>query len=399
MSGYVGDLSPYQEESLKQFKELVSDAHQPHYDDHYYLRWLRAREFDIQKAEIMMRKNLLFRRKIGADTILTDYKPHELIEKYYPRGYLGPDKEGCPVRFMPFKYLDLRGFVYSVKKSEVLKFLTYLFEQDIKEMKEMSEKTGKNIEKHSYIIDIEGYSFRQATNKDALNMLNEVLKLYEANYPERMKTAYFINAPVYFNFVLNLSKPFLSEATLKKFRLFGKDYKKALLNDIDAEILPKFLGGSRVDPDGSPMCESIINYGGIVPSECYVIRNNMQSLVDQEGVASIKVPRQAYRFVEIKVSEPNRKVEWTFETPTKDISVGFYLKKSDNSDDENLEELIPTERVFCHLVPESGTFMCETPGTYLLKFDNSFSWISSKKVFYKIKISAADDDSIDNEFE
>lgn len=31
------------------------------------------------------------------------------------------------------------GFVYSVQKSEVLKFLTYMFEQDIKEMKEMSE--------------------------------------------------------------------------------------------------------------------------------------------------------------------------------------------------------------------------------------------------------------------
>lgn len=99
----------------------------------------------------------------------------------------------------------------------------------------------------------------------------------------------------------------------------------------------------------------------MVPTECYVIKKTMQSLVDQEGVLSIKVPRQDFRLVEIKVKEANSKVEWVFETPTKDIAVGFYLKKNDDSKD--MEELLTLERVFCHLVPESGTFICETPGT------------------------------------
>ncbi|XP_054709791.1 SEC14-like protein 2 [Uloborus diversus] len=391
MSGYVGDLSPVQERALKQLKASVADVHRPSYDDHYYLRWLRAREFDVGKAETMMRKNLLFRKKIGADTILKDYKPHDLIEKYYPRGYLGPDKEGCPVRIMPFKNLDLRGFVFSVQKSEVLKFLTFLFEQDLKEMEEMSEKTGKNIEKHSYIIDIDGYSFRQATNKDALNMLNEVLKLYEANYPERMKTTYFLNVPTYFNLVLNLSKPFLSENTLKKFKVFGKDYKKALLQDIDADILPKYLGGNRTDPDGNPRCETIIHYGGFVPPENYVVKNSTKSLEEEEGVICLKVPRQSSCLVDIAVKEKDIKVEWTFETPTKDIAIGFYYRKNNGE----LEELVPIEKVFCHLVPESGTFICEKPGVYVLKFDNTYSWISSKKVFYKITLSPAHENTDD----
>ncbi|XP_035214974.1 SEC14-like protein 2 isoform X2 [Stegodyphus dumicola] len=393
MSGHFGDLSPLQEKALNELKEAVADVHQPHYDDYYYLRWLRAREFNPVKAEAMMRKNLMFRKAIGADTILTDYKPPELIDKYYPRGYIGPDKDGCPVRVMPFTNLDLRGFVYSVQKSEILRFLTYLFEQDIKEMEEMSKKTGKVIEKHSYIVDVDGYTFRQATNRDALNMLNEVLKLYEANYPERMKTTYFINVPTYFNIVLNLSKPFLSEATLKKFRLFGKDYKKALLVDIDADVLPKFFGGNRTDPDGNPRCESIINFGGMIPPECYALQQSVKPLEEEEGVTCIKVPRQSYRFVEIHVPDFNCKVEWIFETPTKDIAIGFYRKR-ENDSSVTYDELLPMERVFCHLVPESGTFLCDAPGTYALKFDNSYSWMSSKKVFYKIKISSATENDI-----
>lgn len=93
----------------------------------------------------------------------------------------------------------------------------------------------------------------------------------------------------------------------------------------------------------------------------------MQSLVDQEGVLSIKVPRQDCRLIEIKVKEANSKVEWVFETPTKDIAVGFYLKKNDDSKDD-MVELLQTERVFCHLVPESGAYICETPGTCKYKY-------------------------------
>ncbi|KAG8199839.1 hypothetical protein JTE90_015837 [Oedothorax gibbosus] len=386
MSGTVGNLNPNQETALHRLKELTSDRHKHNYDDYYYLRWLRARDFDVSKAVSMMQKNISFRKKIGADTILTDYKPPELIEKFYPRGYLGPDKEGCPVRFMPFKNLDLRGFVYSVKKSDVLKFLTFLFEQDIKEMEEMSKKLGRVIEKHSYIIDMDGYSFRQASNRDALKMFNEVLKLYEAHYPERMKICYFINAPIYFNFILNLSKPFLSDATINKFRIFGKsrmdEFSRTILNDMDAELVPKFLGGNRTDPDGNELCHSCINYGSMIPTECYNLKKSIQSLEEQEGVTSLKVSRSSFRLIEIEVPVANSKVEWFFETAEKDIAVGFYYRSQMEED----EELIPPERVSSHLVPESGAFVCEKAGIYALKFDNTYSWLSTKRVFYKIKV-------------
>lgn len=56
MSGHVGDLSPQQEAALQQFKVALQDIpNKPDDTDYYYLRWLRARKFDVEKAELMFR--------------------------------------------------------------------------------------------------------------------------------------------------------------------------------------------------------------------------------------------------------------------------------------------------------------------------------------------------------
>ena len=57
MSGHAGDLSRAQEEALRQFREAIAEIpNKPEEDDHYYLRWLRARKFNVKKAEEMFRK-------------------------------------------------------------------------------------------------------------------------------------------------------------------------------------------------------------------------------------------------------------------------------------------------------------------------------------------------------
>ena len=56
MSGHYGDLSPQQEKALASFRDAVADIpDKPEDDDYYYLRWLRARKFNVRKAEAMLR--------------------------------------------------------------------------------------------------------------------------------------------------------------------------------------------------------------------------------------------------------------------------------------------------------------------------------------------------------
>ena len=80
MSGFVGDLSPQQEDALRkvrnlayiiactcrdecsllhntQLRDALSDVeYLRDKDDHYFLRWLRARKFNVPQSEDMLRK-------------------------------------------------------------------------------------------------------------------------------------------------------------------------------------------------------------------------------------------------------------------------------------------------------------------------------------------------------
>lgn len=86
-----------------------------------------------------------------------------------------------------------------------------------------------------------------------------------------MFTHYLV--PKVFHFVFNIVKKFLDEYTISKIFLFKTNSEKwlpRLLEQIDASQLPKCFGGTMTDPDGSPLCKTIINYGGTVPSELYI---------------------------------------------------------------------------------------------------------------------------------
>ena len=42
------------------------------------IRWLQARAFDVDKAEAMLRKHLVWRKSVGIDSFLEDYAPNQV---------------------------------------------------------------------------------------------------------------------------------------------------------------------------------------------------------------------------------------------------------------------------------------------------------------------------------
>ena len=64
------------DDGRKQFKTAVADVfNAERHEDRYLLRFLRARKWDLAKAQTMFRNTLAFRAKWKLDTILQDYKP------------------------------------------------------------------------------------------------------------------------------------------------------------------------------------------------------------------------------------------------------------------------------------------------------------------------------------
>ena len=58
----------------------------------------------------MYRKSVEWRRQKGVDHILK-WKSPEVLRKYYPGGFAGFDREGCPVWIIPFGHADVKGYL------------------------------------------------------------------------------------------------------------------------------------------------------------------------------------------------------------------------------------------------------------------------------------------------
>ena len=88
-------------------------------------------------------------------------------------------------------------------------------------------------------------------------LLKGASKISADNYPECLGNMYVTNAPFVFTACWKVVKSFLDERTVKKISIKGSDYQKYLLEAIDKENLPTWLGGTCT-------CEEL---GGCVESD------------------------------------------------------------------------------------------------------------------------------------
>ncbi|XP_023213630.1 retinal-binding protein-like, partial [Centruroides sculpturatus] len=159
------------------------------------------------------------------------------------------------------------------------------------------------------------------------------------------------------------------------------DWKDVLLTEIDASDLPVRWGGTKVGVNGEPDCSDIISPGGIVPKSYYL--QESQSFTNENDVETLEIGLKSSATVDIYISESDAILQWEFKTENHDIGFGLFYKSNEHM---HQEELIPIDRVNCHLVPETGSWFCENEGIYMLKFDNTFSLLRSKKIRYRTEI-------------
>jgi hypothetical protein len=394
MSGFYGDLSSQQEEALAKFKDALSDVWKEGYDDHMCLRWLRARNFDVAKSEEMFRNHLEFRKKWGADTILEDYTPPEVLKKYYPHGVFGFDREGHPISYQLTGNSDFRGLVRSVKPEDFTRHIIYLNEKGIKVAEEASRKTGRVIETHTIIMDLENLSYQRHYYWPAIKGFQQSVKLLEDNYPERVKQSLLIKAPKVFPIAYNLIKPFLEERTRKKVKVMGSNWKEELQKYIDPDNLPEMYGGNRREPDAE--CSDYICIGGDIPNEYYL--SNMTD-VSTDSMDLVQVGRGSTVQLEYHIEVVGSAIRWEFITTDYDIGFGIFYKDTDTKKrvhKGSMRELIASERKTSHLIPQNGILVCETEGIYVLRFDNTYSWARTKEVKYSVTVLPPDTELVDH---
>uniref|UniRef100_A0A671LYA6 SEC14-like protein 2 n=1 Tax=Sinocyclocheilus anshuiensis TaxID=1608454 RepID=A0A671LYA6_9TELE len=325
---------------------------------HYLLRWLRV------------------------DTIIDNWKPPEVIECYVAGGMCGYDREGSPIWYDIIGPLDPKGLLLSASKQDCLRTKVRDAELLRQECEKQSKKLGKYIESVTIIYDCEGLGMKHLW-KPAVEMYGEILTMFEENYPENLKKVLLIKAPKLFPIAYNLVKHFLREETRQKIAVLGSNWKEVLRNYVDADQLPAVYGGSMTDPDGNPLCKTMLRYGGVVPKSYYV-RDSIKVKYDQ----FITISRGSSYQLDYEVLFPNCVLRWQFASEGSDIGFGLFLKTKGNETKkaEAMREILPTERYNSHLVPEDGSYTCEESGIYVVWFDNTYSVLHSKKVSFTVDV-------------
>ncbi|XP_015906514.1 SEC14-like protein 2 isoform X2 [Parasteatoda tepidariorum] len=384
---WLDEIPDEEKDAIKELKArtLTEVSDKMLEDPSLFYRFLKARDFNMKNAESMLRKHISWRKEYNIDTILTDYQLPEVLAMYAPINVIGQDKDGCPVIYSGLGKADDKGILNSVKKIEIFKLNLLRTETAIDLLKKENEKNGKFNTKVVYIYDFDQLTFSMATNKTVVEMLITWVTMYQDNYPERIKAIYVINAQFYFTLLFSALKFFVASAVLKKVYFYGTEgWKEDLQEIISPEILPAFLGGKRTDPDGNPLCKSFIVHGQTVP-ERYYLSNLRRSIQTEPGVKTLHVTRNKSCSVEFQVDESGSYLEWEFETKSKDIGFAVYFKDERRNDAE-LKEIVPKLRICTLFEPETGIYKCERTGSYHLVFDNSYSWMFSKEIYYKASV-------------
>ena len=248
-SGFYDQLNQVQYDALQQWKQdLVDQKVLPNiqeYDDLFYLRFLRARKFDLVKTMEMFKKYLKWRIDMKVDELLTSYELENLFEikKVYPHGYHRTDKIGRPVYIERYNLTDVKALFKITTEDKMVKYYIKQYERQIKFIfPACSAVVKKPVEQSCTILDADGIGITSIFGpiKGFIKLASDIGQDY---YPEMLGKMTIVNTGFFFRAVWTMVKGFIDPKTQAKIGLFGSNFKNELLQLVDEDKLPEFFHG------------------------------------------------------------------------------------------------------------------------------------------------------------
>jgi len=199
-------------------------------------RYLRARQWNIDKSKTMLDATIAWRREFGLDA-LYDEKWVEVLAKenstgkMYARGF---SLCGRPLLYMKPRHENTHDYDGN------LKHLVYNMERasSIMNSSDSEAKSGNEGKKIILLIDYKGYSL---LNAPSMKTSMDTLSILQNHYPERLFRAYCINPPFIMHGFWAVISPFIDPVTRDKIHMVHDT--KELLKVVDRGQLEQGLGG------------------------------------------------------------------------------------------------------------------------------------------------------------
>ncbi|KAH8954643.1 hypothetical protein BDL97_08G090400 [Sphagnum fallax] len=197
-------------------------------------RYLRARSWNVKKAEKMIRESLTWRATYKPEEICwKDIATEAETGKVYRANFL--DKQGHPVLVMH------PGRQNTSMREGQIKHLVYSMENAV-----LNLPPGQ--EEMVWLVDFKGWTINKAV---PLKTVQETAYVLQTHYPERLSVGILYNPPHIFETFYTIVKPFLDPRTARKVKfvysddaesmkvldtLFDKDKVDASLADDDFDL-------------------------------------------------------------------------------------------------------------------------------------------------------------------
>ncbi|KAL5740297.1 hypothetical protein ACOSQ2_029477 [Xanthoceras sorbifolium] len=236
------------------------------------LKFLRARDFKVQDSYNMLAKCLSWRREFAADGVVEEDLGFKELEGVvaYMQGY---DREGHPLCYNAygvFRNKDMYERIFG-DEEKLKKFLRWRVQVLERGINLLHFKPGgvNSIIQVTDLKDMPKRELRVASN--------QILSLFQDNYPEMVARKIFINVPWYFSMLYSMFSPFLTQRTKSKF-VISKEGNVA-------ETLYKFIRPEDIPVQYGGLCRpSDLNNGPPKPASEFRVKGGEKVNIQIEGI-------------------------------------------------------------------------------------------------------------------
>ncbi|XP_073956386.1 real-time [Choristoneura fumiferana] len=328
---YLGELTPMQESRLLQLRKWIADLQKGKVpSDTTLLRFLRARDFSVEKSREMLSQSLLWRKRHQVDRLLAEYEAPPVVAQYFPGGWHHHDKDGRPLYILRLGQMDVKGLLKSVGEDGLLKLTLHVCEEGLKLLEEATRSSEHAVHSWCLLVDLDGLNMRHLW-RPGVRALLRIIQIVEANYPETMGRVLIVRAPRVFPILWTIVSTFIDENTRSKFLFYGgKDYLQpgGLLDYIPKDLIPDFLGGP---------CKSFVYEGGLVPKSLYVsgafTERDGEPLCEDSIYRSVSLSKGQVHEVIVANSDPGSVLTWDFDVLRHDVGFTVFRSPHDLSQD------------------------------------------------------------------